>query len=111
MTVPTPPGFAYYSGIVLLDNSAVATIWRIAITGYVVIALLCVLAAARDGTVGVVCIDHQMGVNGQDVLVSLPSGIFHEVDGIGLFEIISDSSFLPAALLIAWGRSSEVDGT
>lgn len=51
-TVRIPPDFAYYSDDILRDNGGAKAIWLIAVTEYLETRLLCVLVAARDGSVG-----------------------------------------------------------
>lgn len=64
LTVPTLPVLAYYSDVFLHDDSVAPAIWHIAITEYVVIALLRFFAAARDRAGVVARIDTQMDGNG-----------------------------------------------
>lgn len=104
-----PRRFSRITDLVLRDDGGAPAIWKVAITEYVVIALLSFLAAARDGAVGVACIDRRMGSNGQGALVLLPSCVRREVDDIGLLEIIRGSTFDPVTSVIAYSRSSEVD--
>lgn len=61
LPVPKWPAFAYYSDIVLRNGGNGPTIWHTPITEYAVIALLCSLAPARDGTVGAACIEPCVG--------------------------------------------------
>lgn len=68
--------------------------------------LICFLAAACDGAVGVACIDPQMGGNGQDDFVPLPSGVHSKVNVISHLPIICGSSFHPVASTIAYTRPS-----
>lgn len=69
LTVPSSPDFEDYSDVAFQDDSGEPVIWHIAITGYVVAALLRLLAAARDSAVGVACVISQMGGNDRDMLV------------------------------------------
>lgn len=109
LKVPTPPVFAYLSDVVLQHDHSASEIWHIGITEYVVIALLRILAAVRDGMVGVVCIDPQVGRNGCDVLFPLPSDVLRRLDDISLFEILCGSGFDPVVSLLANCRSSNID--
>lgn len=60
-TVPNPLDFAYHIHIVLWNGGSASVVWHIAITGYAVMALLLLLAAAGDGKVGVTCINSLLG--------------------------------------------------
>lgn len=69
VTVPTLQGFEDYVYTVLGDDSGELVIWCNSINEYVVIVLLHVPEAARDGTIGVACTDPWMYGNGRDVFV------------------------------------------
>lgn len=102
--------FAYYSHIMLLDDSCAPAILHIAFRKYLVAALSRFPAAACDGSVGVVCIDSWMSANGRGVLVPAPSGVYREVDDIDLVESIRGSSFDRVTSLFSHGSYFEVIG-
>lgn len=52
-TVQIPPIFTYYSNVVLAEYESSPVIWHVPTTEYVWIAVLCLLADAHDGVVGV----------------------------------------------------------
>lgn len=58
----------------LCNDAGAPAIWHIALTEYVLAASLHILGPARDGAIGVACIDPWMGGNGQSVVELLPSG-------------------------------------
>lgn len=68
--------FGNLSDTVLWDGSGALAVRPIAITEYVKVALFCSLGAAHDSAVGVFCIDPG------GILISLPSGVHHEVNDI-----------------------------
>lgn len=74
-----------------------------------VIASLLYLEAARDGVVGVTCIDFGMSGIGWGVLAPLPSGVRHEVDDLCLLEILGCNDFDPVTSLIAYSPSFKVE--
>lgn len=102
LTVPTPPGFAYLSDIILLHDSGATSIWHFTPTEYLVIAGLPFLAAACDTVISVASIDPQMCSNGQGVPVQFPFGIHLEFSDISLIKIASGSSLDNVASLIAY---------
>lgn len=83
--------------------------FHISINEYVVIALFHYPVASPDGTVGVACIDPQMGGNGNGVLVTLTSGVCRGFDDTGLLEIFGGSGFDTVASLVAYSWSSRID--
>lgn len=109
LAVPTPQIFAYFSDVSLQHGGGAPAILHIAITEYMIIALLRFIAAVRDGAVGVACNHPQMGDKRRGVLVPLPSCDRRKIDDICLLEILFGRGFGPVASLIAYSRSSQVD--
>lgn len=68
------------------DDSKERVIWHIAITRYVVFAVIRFLAAARSGAVGVACLYPWMVGSGCGVLVPLPAAFCREVGDIGFLQ-------------------------
>lgn len=108
-TVPILPVFAYYSDVILWDNSGALAIWNISITDYVVVALLRSLAGACGGAVGDACPNSRMGGNGRGVLVQLPSVVCHEDYDIDVPQIICGNVSDPVSFFVAHRRPFQVD--
>lgn len=79
--------FTYSSDVVLRCDVGAPAILCIAITEYVIIAVLLFLVAAHDSPISVLCVDSWMAGNGRGVLVSQPSGIRGKFDDIGFSKI------------------------
>lgn len=99
----------YYSGVILGDVGGALAIFNIAVTEYVVMALLCLLTPVCDGAVGVACMSSRMGGSGRGVFRPLPSGTHRKFDDIGLLEILCSGGFYLVGSLTSCVRSFEVD--
>lgn len=75
----------------------------------VVIAFLHFSPAPRDSVVDVSCIDPEMGRNGLEGLLPMPSCVCCEVDEIGLLELLCGSVFYPFSAFSAYSEISVVD--
>lgn len=75
LTVPIAPVFVCYFNVVLRDDGDGAAIGPITVAEYVIIVLLCLSEAVRDGAVGVTCIELPMDGNGLGVIGTLPSDV------------------------------------
>lgn len=109
LAVPNLPVFANYSAILVRDDRGALSIWPIATPECVVIALPRSVVAARDGTVGVACMDLRRSHNGWGSLDRLSHGICRERNDIDLLEIIRGSSVDSTASLHDSSWSSGVD--
>lgn len=94
LTVPILAVSAYYSEVILWDDGGAQVIWHISITEYMVYGLLSFLAAARERSACVVCVDYRMGGNVRGVSVPLLPGIGREVDDIGLLDFIHGNGLM-----------------
>lgn len=79
---PNTPDLAYYSNVVLQDDSSARAIWHIAITVYVVIALLQFVGPAAEAALGVAQIFPGLHRNGKGGLVSFLFRIHLELNDI-----------------------------
>lgn len=61
--VPTPLAFAYYSDVVEPDDGGAPVIWDISMSEHDVVSILYLITTAREGAVGVGCLDSLMGGN------------------------------------------------
>lgn len=95
---PNAACFAYYHNILLQDYGGAPVIGHLAITEYVVIALLGFQSIFRDGAVFVACIDSLSAIHGRGGLVLLPSGVRREVDDNGLRTVLLGSSLILSPL-------------